>query len=188
MQELSTTDGIDLEAVVIPEDICCNCGRSDGVAIVSTPLKKTRYMLLGGTELTLTMGFPYCPGCASTASKHAIGSFGKLLIAFGLFWVLIFGVIFLPVDLASLLPGAMLPLAVFSVALALTLGYFRIRKPRPPRTSRDQPVRLRGVKQMFSGDVVGMRLGFSNANYKQRFDSANGMQIASGVLSTERIS
>ena len=134
MQDLSTSDGIDLEALQIPDDMCCNCGCSNDVEIVPTPLRKTRFLLLGGTELTFTFGFPYCPDCVSTASKHAIGAFSKLLIAFGLFWVLIFGVIFLPFDLASFLPGAMLPLAVFSVALALTLGYFRLRRPKPPKS------------------------------------------------------
>ena len=96
-------------------------------------------------------------------------------------------VIFLPFNLAAIFPGAMLPLAVFSVALAATVGYFRMRRPKPPKTSLDQPVMLRSVKQLFGGDVVGLRLGFSNATYKRSFDDANQLQIASGVLSTEEV-
>ncbi len=187
MQQLSDSGAIDLDSIEIPADTCCNCGSKDGLSIVPTPLKKTRFMLLGGTELTLMLGFPYCSGCAVSASKHAIGTLGKLLIAFMIFWVLIFGVIFLPFDLASFLPGVMLPLAMFSVAIAITLGYFRLRRPTPPRTSVDQPVMLRGVKQMFSGDIVGLRLGFSNEAYKREFEAMNQMQMLSGALSTESV-
>ena len=187
MQDLSTSDGIDIEGIRIPDDFCCNCGGSKDLALVPTPLKKTRFMLLGGTELTITLGFPYCSGCAATASRQAIGAFGKLLIAFVFFWILLFIVIFLPFDLASFLPGAMLPLAAFAIALVTTVGYFRMRQPRPPKTSADQPVMLRGVKQLFGGDVVGLRLGFSNRNFKKRFDSLNESQIASGALTTESV-
>ena len=187
MQEISTSDGIDLDAIEIPDDMCCNCGRKQGLSIVQTPLKKTRFMLLGGTELTINVGFPYCPGCEKTASRHAIGSFGKLLIAFVLFGVLMLSVMFLPFSLATVLPGPMLPLTVFSVSVAITLGYFRLRRPRPPKTSADQPVMLREIKQLFAGDVVGIRLGFSNRAYKQRFDTMNQLQIASGTLSTEQV-
>ena len=187
MGQVSASDELDIHAIEVPGDICCNCGRNQGLSIVQTPLKKTRYMLLGGTELTINVGFPYCEGCARTATKHAIGAFGKLLIAFVLFWILIFGVMLLPFNLAAVLPGAMLPLTVFAIALALTLGYFRVRQPRPPKTSMDQPVRLLGVKQLFAGDVVGLRLGFSNPVYKKRFDAMNQLQVASGVLSTEDV-
>ena len=187
MGQLSTLDELDLDALQIPEEICCNCGRPRDLSIVPTPLKKTRYMLLGGSELTITLGFPYCPDCAATASKHAIGAFGKLLISFVLFGALMLGVIFVPFNLAAILPGAMLPLTVFSIAVAPTLGYFHMRRPRPPRTSADQPVSLRGVKQLFAGDVVGLRLAFSNPKYKQRFDASNQPQISSGVLTTENV-
>ncbi len=187
MQPSSTSDSIDIDAIRIPDDACCNCGRQNDLSIVPTPLKKTRFMLLGGSELTVTLGFPYCSGCEKTATKHAIGAFGKLLIAFVLFWILMFGVIFMPFNLAAVLPGAMLPLAVFSVALVVTVGYFRLRQPKAPKTSLDQPVMLRSVKQLFGGDIVGLRLGFSNTSYKRSFDEANQLQIASGVLSTEQV-
>ncbi len=188
MGQPSTSDDLDLDAIEIPTDICCNCARSRELSIVATPLKKTRYLLLAGTELTITLDFPYCADCAVTATKHAIGGFGKLLIAFGLFWILVLGVMLLPFNLASFLPGAMLPLTLFTVAVALTLGYFRLRQPRPPRTSTVQPVRLRGVKQLFAGDVVGLRLGFSSSTYKKRFDAMNQGQISSGLLTTENVS
>ncbi len=187
MQQPSTSDAIDISAISIPDDACCNCGRQNDLTIVPTPLKKTRFMLLGGSELTVNLGFPYCAGCEKTAAKHAVGAFGKLLIAFVLFGILMLVVIFLPFNLAAVLPGAMLPLAVFSVALAATLGYFRLRRPKPPKTNLDQPVMMRGVKQLFGGEIVGLRLGFSNATYKRSFDDANQLQIASGVLSTEHV-
>ena len=177
----------DLAALEIPGDFCCNCGRKSGLELVPTPLKKTRYMVLGGTEMTITLSFPYCPACASTAAKYAVGAFGKLLIASLLFAALMLIVIFLPFNLAAILPGAMLPLTVFATAVALTLGYFRLRKPSPPRTSATQPVMLRGVKQLFAGDVVGLRLGFSHPAYKKRFDASNDTLIESGVVSTELV-
>ena len=107
-------------------------------------------------------------------------AFGKFLIAFGLFWVLMLGFTAMPFDIptAVLLPGAA------SLALALTFAFFVLRSPTPPQTSVDQPVRLLGLKQKFTGGITGFRLGFTNSEYKSRFDTLNQRMIAAGTLST----
>lgn len=184
----STSDEVELDKIGIPDELCCNCGHTRDLSRVPTPLKKTRYLLLGGTELTVTLSFPYCSACAATATRFAIGGFGKLLIAFLLFWILLFGVMFLPFSLSTLLPGAMLPVMLFAVSVVLTLGFFRVRRPSKPRTSSVQPVRLTGVKQLFGGEVVGLRLGFTNSQYRRRFDGMNQALAESGILATEDVS
>ncbi len=180
MQQLPDSGAIDLESIDIPADGCCNCGSEDGLTIVPTPLKKTRFMLLAGTELTFMLGFPYCPNCASTATRLPTGTISKLMVAFGVFWALMLLMIF--VVPASMNPGA---LAIAVLALGLTFGAYALRRPKAPRTSVTQPVTLRGLEQKFSGEVVSLRLGFSYEAYKSRFDEMNQLQIVSGALSTE---
>ena len=78
----------DLESGVklsIASDTCCNCSSVNALSPVQTELKQTRYLVFGGTEITLKLSFPYCPSCAETAKRKPMGTGAKLLISFVLF-------------------------------------------------------------------------------------------------------
>jgi Na+-transporting methylmalonyl-CoA/oxaloacetate decarboxylase gamma subunit len=164
----------------VPSGACCNCGLDQGVTLNETPLKKTRYMLLGGTELMFTLQLPYCKRCAVTAKRFPVGFGKKLLVSFGVFWVLFL--------LAFAVPGmspAMvdrLPAMAGAIALASTFGFYAIRKAVPPQTSYYQPVTLKAVKQEFSGAVLGVTLHCSHAGFAREFSAANRETLAAGQL------
>lgn len=166
----------------VPQDKCCNCGGSDDLKKVTTQLKKTRYMVLGGTELTFNIDLPYCGNCAISAGRLPVGAPTKLLVAFGIFWALMLVVIFVPNELGSMLPGALLPSTMAAVALGLSFTCYAMRRPVPPQTSYYQPVSLAGVRQKFSGEVVEITLRFANAPYSTLFQALNQELISSGAL------
>ena len=66
-----------------PLKSCCNCGAARNIELVQTRLRRTRYMVFGGTELTIDETFPYCPACRRSAARARPG-----LLARRLTWVL----------------------------------------------------------------------------------------------------
>lgn len=170
----------------VPLTRCCNCSETDGLEIVATPLKRTRYMLLAGTELTFTLELPYCAGCKRTAKRFRQGLFSKLLIGFGLFIVFFLvsavGGSFLPLELARRLPESWQVWGSAAAAAVIAVPLLFFRRPKPPRTSRSQPVSLHGLGQKFSGQVTSMALAFTNARYAEEFARANQDAIAEGIL------
>lgn len=165
----------------VPVEACCNCGTSQGISVKETPLKKTRYMLLGGTELRFAIDLPYCKTCTVTAKRFPAGVAHKLLVSFGVFWVLFFAAFVMPVDLSPFIVDHITAIAGV-VALALTFGFYSLRKAVPPQTSYYQPVTLKAVKQEFSGTVVGIALQCSHATFARNFSEANKESVAAGVL------
>ena len=64
-----------------PLDFCCNCGRDADIDLVETPLQRTRFFLVFGTELTVREEFPYCRACRRSAGRVRPGTLSKLLMA-----------------------------------------------------------------------------------------------------------
>lgn len=170
-----------------PQDRCCNCGTAQGVSIVDTPLKKTRYMFLAGTELTFLVGLPYCRACRRTAARFPAGFGKKLLVSSLIFAALMLVVALAGIDLTGLVPLAYLPHAIGLLSLALSFGFYALRRASPPQTSYSQPVTLAGLKQKFSGDIVGLTLAFSNSAYADRFARMNSHFVSSGFLNVVRV-
>lgn len=166
----------------VPDGSCCNCGATQEISFVETPLKKTRYFVLAGTELRFYLNFPYCSSCVRTADRFPVTFAKKFLVAFGIFWALMLIVVLVPNDLGMFLPGFYLPLVIGIVSLSLSFFLYSLRRIQPPQTSFYQPVTLKGLKQKFSGDIVGITLKFSNALYADKFATLNRVLVSSGAL------
>lgn len=169
-----------------PLDMCCNCGTTQGLSVADTPLKKTRYLLLAGTELRFLIELPYCTACRKTAKRFPPGIVHKLLVAALIFAVIMVVVAVAEIDLNGLVPLAYVPHAAGVLSLALAFCFFALRRAKPPQTSYTQPVTLVALKQTFSGEIVSLTLGFSNAAYANRFESLNREFVSSGALKIVR--
>lgn len=169
-------------AINFPSEKCCNCGTSVKLSHVATDLKRTRFMLLGGTEITLKPSLPYCTDCVKTAGRQFVGVGSKLLVSVIVFCLLMISLAFIPDMITRVLPtGIMLPM-FFILACALVFGFYSLRKPVGAQTSYYQPVRLRKVKQKFTGEIIGYALAFTNQQYKQDFVAVNQEAVGKQVI------
>lgn len=165
-----------------PLSMCCNCGSERNLILVDTPLKKTRFLLLAGTEITFLIELPYCEACTKTAKRIPPGIFHKLLVAALIFIVLLIAVAFAEIDLSAIIPAGYVTHAVGLLSLVASFSFFAVRRGKPPQTSYAQPVTLTGLKQEFLGSIVSLSFGFSNETYATRFESLNSAYVSSGAL------
>jgi hypothetical protein len=162
-------------------DACCNCGEIQGIQLVETPLKRTSYMLLGGTELILNVDLPYCARCEKTATRYPKGLVAKLLVSAILFFVVMLVAVLVPFDLGSFV-SSHLTLTCAIVAVLLTFTYYSFLKPTGTQTSYYQPVTLDAMKQKFMGEIVGVTLYCTNADFATRYGVLNKEFISAGFL------
>jgi len=168
----------------IPSGLCCNCGATHDLKEIDTKLILTRYIFLCGTEYTLKSDLPYCDQCAVTANRIAPSFMHKLLV-----FLLWFGLIIVGLVMYEIATGTILHIwnvKVFTIALSLSGGgtyfyYFR-RKPQLGQTSFYQPVRLKKLKQKFSGEVTGLTLGIMNQDFANKFFEVNQEAVENNVL------
>ena len=146
----------------IPADLCCNCGSTNGLSPVPTKLNKSRYMVLAGTEITVTINFPYCPDCVKTARRRPVGLASKLLMAVLLFVVALTVWSFSTASITQAVPAGMVLSALAVLSLGGVLGFYSLRKPKGKQSSYYQPVRLKKVRQKFTGGITGYVLAFTN--------------------------
>jgi len=160
--------------IEIPNEICCNCARTERVGSVESELKLTRYFGLGGSEYTFRWDLPYCPECEVTASRNPVNKLHIALViglcTVSLFLVAIIGQMAMD---ESLLGGNDFWLAL-GVSIVLVGGFYASRKPQGGQTSYYQPIRILKLRQTFtSGEVTGIVLGFTNGSYMRRFREVN---------------
>jgi hypothetical protein len=167
-------------SLTTPLVCCCNCGEPGPIDLAETPLRKTRYFLFAGSELTLSESFPYCAACNASAARVCPGWFSQVaataLVASVLFLVMIFAAPHLPGFLAN-------NLFVASALLALvgTMAYFQFRQRATQARSYYQPVSL--VDATLEGnDVQQVSLRFFNAEYAALFAQANEALIRAGAV------
>ena len=169
-------------AFTTPPECCCNCGEKHGLEFIDTPLQRTRYFGVVGTELTLTESFPYCRRCKGSASRIKLGWPGKFLVTCLLtsllFLIMVFTAESLPAAVSSHLFGS----ALIS-ALVLSLGYFLLRERKGQR-SYYQPVRLLDAK-LNGHSLSQVTLEFANASYARIFEKANADMLKAGMLRVE---
>jgi hypothetical protein len=139
-------------------------------------------MLLGGTELTLNYEFPYCRKCSSTSQIVPVGVGHKLLVSAILFFVLLLASSSLPVSILASMRQEFFNLVIALLSLSAVFGFYAFRRPMPGQTSYCQPVRLKKVRQRFSGEIEGLVLNFTNKLYEREFRKVNSSAIASGAL------
>lgn len=176
-----------------PQSFCCNCGALDCVKVLQHS-RVTRNFSWGARETSFELPVPVCAACRRTTRRHPAGFLaraGVLVLAFAGVYLLLF-----VLGKAELLPmWASENLLSLSAALAvlLVLGFYLLRRPRPPQTSFYQPVRICEVKVQVAdvpsarGDVVYMKLAFTNSDYLNVFTNANRDSIQSGFLKAVKV-
>lgn len=168
-----------------PATSCCNCG-APHVELVDMNFKHTRFMLLGGTETTLTMALPFCADCKASAKRYRQGYFSRALVAACVFWVLLGLIMIMGGDqMPKWLQENLLSVAAIG-AVALTSAFYLSRRPKAPASSYYQPVYLRALKQSFRGEVLGITLGFTNEKYATQFSYENAAFCHAGALVIEK--
>ncbi|CUI05896.1 hypothetical protein [Massilia antarctica] len=165
-----------------PLDNCCNCGATGGLNLYQTPLRRTRFMLFVGTQLTLLETFPYCPKCKASAPRLRKNLMSKLLAACmvcaALFLILVLSASGLPKFVAENLFYA----AVIGAAIA-TGVYFYLREKEGGERSYYQPVSLADVDLDFrSGAIECVTLKLRNAAYARVLAKANAETMRVGML------
>lgn len=170
-----------------PTDLCCNCAALTDLSILEQDTRLTRYFLMGGSEITFRLRLPYCRSCASSAKRRPVSLFHKLLV-FGLFYFGVFAVLLLTgmaLESESLLDHTALLSGV--LGLVATVLWYAVQRPNPHQSSYYQPVRITRLRQkFFSGMVRGIGFAFTNAVYRQRFESINAQAIAAGQLQSQQ--
>ena len=168
----------------IPSGSCCNCGATHDLKEIDTKLILTRYIFLCGTEYTLKSDLPYCDQCAVTANRITPGFIHKLLVFVVWFGLIIVGLVMYEIATDTILH--IWNAKVFAIALSLsgvgTYLYYSRRKPQRGQTSFYQPVRLKKLKQKFSGEVTGLTLGFTNQDFASKFLEVNREAVENNVL------
>jgi hypothetical protein len=177
---------------VFPTGFCCNCGDTNCASEVQDT-RVTRFFGIGGTDTTFRLAVPVCAACRRTTRRRPAGFFGRLLVAAALVcaWFL---VLFLLRSHLTWPPWIENQRAVISVVLGLvsTIVFYRVRRAKPPRTSFYQPVRIKVANVQFAGlmggpgQVVYMKLAFTNPDYLNVFCNANREAIQAGHISVTR--
>jgi hypothetical protein len=168
-----------------PSRACCNCGSPQDLQLLDTKLKHTRFMLLGGSETTLTMALPFCTACKASAKRFRQGYFSRALVALIVFWVLLGMMMVFSEHLPRIAQDNLLSTAALASAVLTTLFYVS-RRAHPPATSYYQPVFLRKLKQTFLGEIQVVTLAFTNPVYADQFAQMNASFCGSGALVVEK--
>lgn len=170
-------------SLTTPPAFCCNCGAQGEVEFVPTPLRKTSYFFLFGSEITLNESFPYCRKCRRTAGRVRQSPLSKLLAA-GLATAVAFLVLVLVEPSWPAILVEHLFHASALIGVLLTVGYFYVQEWSRKGRTYYQPVSLADV-QIGDGVLGPVRLRFYNREYAQVFAEANAPAVAAGFLRVE---
>jgi hypothetical protein len=179
---------LDRPALSFPTAFCCNCGDTNCVNEIQDT-RVTRYFGLGGTETTFQLPVPVCVACRRSTRRRPQGFFSKLLLvalgtAVAFLMLVLLGT---TVELPSWIGEHMFTISAV-LALALMIVVWRLRRPKPPKTSFYQPVRIKEANVQLTdlmsgaGHVVYMKLAFTNPDYLNIFVNANRDAISAGHL------
>lgn len=175
-------------ALTFPASFCCNCGDLNCVVEIQDT-RVTRYFGIGGTETTFKLPLPVCAACRRSTRRRPQGFFSTLLIA-ALATVLWFIALLAVGSSVELPPWMSAHLFEVSLVLALVLVFviWRLLRPKPPKTSFYQPVRIKSVDMHLTdlasgaGHVAFMKLAFTNPDYLNIFMTANREAIKARKL------
>jgi hypothetical protein len=179
---------LDSPPLTFPMNFCCNCGDTNCVNEIQDT-RVTRYFGLGGTETTFRLAVPVCAACRRSTRRRPQGFFPKLLMVAAATCVAFLALLALgsTAQLPVWIADHLLWLSL-SVALALMMLVWRLRRPKPPQTSFYQPVRIKKADVQLTdlasgaGHVAFMKLAFTNPDYLNVFVNANREAIAAGHL------
>ena len=166
---------LDSPQLGFPAAFCCNCGDTDCMSEIQDT-RVTRYFGIGGTETTFKLPVPVCAACRRSTRRRPPGFFARLLV--------------LALAVERVLPGAgdvrvdrdaagvdrRAPVRdQRRLALAADGRWSRLRRPKPPKTSFYQPVRIKEARVQVTGLMSGygqvafMKLAFTNPDYLNVF-------------------
>jgi hypothetical protein len=184
---------LDSPKLGFPTAFCCNCGDTNCVAEIQDT-RVTRYFGIGGSETVFQLPVPVCAACRRSTRRRAPGLFARLLVlalAVGVFFlalVMIASFVMLPEWIGMHLFAISVFLAVLLMALIL-----KLRRPKPPKTSFYQPVRIKEVSVQVTdvmhgyGHVAYMKLAFTNPDYLNVFVNANRDAIGAGNIAAVKV-
>lgn len=179
-------------ALLFPTGFCCNCGDTNCMNELQDT-RVTRHFGIGGTETTFQLSVPVCAACRKTTRRRPAGFFGRLLVLAVLVctWFLALILLGSYYTLPLWIGDHMLMVSAV-LGLIVTIVFYRLRRAKPPKTSFYQPVRIKEANVHFAGimsgpgQVVFMKLAFTNPDYLNVFSNANREAIQSGLLSVVR--
>jgi hypothetical protein len=179
-------------ALVFPGGFCCNCGDTNCASEVQDT-RITRFFGIGNTETTFQLAVPVCAACRKTTRRRPAGFFSRLLVL-----IVTLGACWLALFLAGNPETWPLWITNHRFAISLVFGlvatvvFYRLRRAKPPRTSFYQPVRIKDANVQFAGlmggpgQVVYMKLAFTNPDYLNVFSNANREAIDAGHVTVTR--
>jgi hypothetical protein len=174
-------------SLMIPDEICCNCGANHGISMKETPLFVVKYMVLAGTQLTIPFEFPYCNSCVKTAKRTPVNLM-KIILLIAFFSAIMFSIVVF--GKGPELPNFVIDNMIYFTTIIsgiVVSSYYYLKKPLEFQSSYYQPIRLKKVNQKFaSGKIVGITLKFTNEKYSEIFRSANEKSILDKVLTVAK--
>ena len=175
--------------LTFPSVFCCNCGATN----CNSEIQDTRVSPYFGIRRSGTifhLSVPICTACRRTMRRRPAGFFGKLLVLGAVVGALFVSALILA---ANVQVPVWIGLHLFTICAVLgviaTIVFYYLRRARPPKTSFYQPVRIRKADVRISsvmngaGQVVFMKLAFTNADYLNAFLEANRDAIKAGHVS-----
>jgi hypothetical protein len=168
--------------LVAPADRCCNCGSVGDVKEVPTDLRRMPLLGLAGAEIKVTLPFPYCDACASTARRKRPNLLGILAVSALLALILGMAWLFLGPQTSEDVTLHVVAPALITLSLAIVLGFYAWRRPSAAQSSFYQPIKLKNTGHKWPADITGLELGFTNKQYAEAFSAANQAGISAGKI------
>jgi hypothetical protein len=166
-----------LGVFLLPQDLCCNCGRREDLASVAIPLPTAD--LTG--EAVVRLPFPHCSRCLRTA-RRIPPRLGRTISLFPLSFLLSAIVVVGVTSALGRRPGSDVALVLLLITVLAVALPFVLLRWRPPQhegqTSRYQAVRIK-LHKTFLGKVEAITFAFTNATYAQRFGQVLAPALAS---------
>jgi len=179
---------VDSPQLNFPTHFCCNCNDTN----CSSEIQDTRVSRFFGvyrTETVFRLSVPICAACRKTTRRRPAGFFmrlGVFLLAAAL-WCLAFYALRTPST-----PPNWFDMHKFTLGIALgaisAFVFYRFRRPKPPKTSFYQPVRIKQADVRFAGvmggpgQVMYIKLAFTNPDYLNAFLDLNRDSVRAGHL------
>lgn len=168
--------------LVAPADACCNCGSTVNVKAEPTDLRRMPLLGLAGVEIKVTLPFPYCEACPSSARRKRPGALGLLAVATLVALVLGMAWLFLGPQVSEDTTLRVVAPALVVLSMAIVGGFYALRRPSGSQTSYYQPVKLKHTGHKWPADVTGLELAFTNRQFAERFARANQAAVAERIL------
>ena len=174
--------------LTFPASFCCNCGALECTGEVQDT-RVSRFFGVYRTETVFRLTLPVCAACRRTLRRPPAGFFARLAVL--LLAIMAWCLAFYLLGTSVVLPPWFV---THQYTIAATLGaataavFYRLRRPKPPKTSFYQPVRIRQADVRFAGvmggpgQVVFLKLAFTNPEYLNVFLDANREAVRAGQL------